>query len=205
MSRTHRTLDRTLVAALAAVPALALVAPAVALAPAAPVERAAPAKHVVTFHVRGCEGCEIRVGHADPDYSDVWVSQSKEVTGGRVRFSVPVAYADTLSATVVAPWEGPTGYVTQVVFRYTGHATGERVTVADAAAQRRGSLCLKGDPAAARVSVPIRVARVEVAGQTPSGRTTGALAFASATQPFAKPLTGLVDGVGGGQDLPACG
>lgn len=204
-----RTLARTALATAAGLAFLAPVAPAGA-APAQTPERSASAassaasspKHVVRFTVKSCEGCRVRLSRADADYDDLWQSRSNQVTDGVVRFAVPSYYADGLTASIIAPWEGRTGYVTQVVFRYTGEKTGSGISVAEATSHQRGTLCLRGDEDVRRVTVPLTVRKVAVPGV--DGPTTGTLAFATRTQRPIKPVSRLTDGVGGSQDVPSC-
>ena len=82
--------------------------------------RAAP-NTVLTVNVRSCEGCEITlVSYLDGDMGAGWASDPHTVRNGKAAFVVPTAKTEGLSVMVRTPWEGQTGYVTMVVFRYKG-------------------------------------------------------------------------------------
>ena len=204
MSRTVK-LRRT-VAVLAALVAPLVVVPLVLGSPTADASdtssTATAARARVTFVVDSCEGCRLRLTQADRRYTDVWQSTSKRVADGNVSWSVPRKRATGLSVTVLAPWEGATGYVTQVVFRYAGERTGGAVSVAQARTKQRGTLCLEAPAGTSSIEVPLRVRRVKVPGR--GGRVDGTLAFASTTQRLIRPVTPVFDGVGGSQDVPYC-
>jgi hypothetical protein len=75
----------------------------------------------VTFQAPGCDGCEIQVMNGAFRPENTWSTDSREVSSGEVSFRVPRPLTKGISATVVAPWEGATGYTTLVAFRYAGH------------------------------------------------------------------------------------
>ncbi|GAA5152053.1 hypothetical protein GCM10023340_31720 [Nocardioides marinquilinus] len=159
-----------------------------------------PESQKITFAVDGCDRCGITLAAYDGQRS--WSSRSKQVgPDHRVTFTVPQRWVDGVSAAISSPWEKRLGYVSQVVFRYGGEKTGDRVTVAEARTKRKGSLCLASDPSQVRSTVPLTVRKVRVEGV--GGRTDGTLAFATRTQRPA-PMTRIFGGVGGAQDVPPC-
>jgi hypothetical protein len=160
---------------------------------------------LVTFKAPGCEGCRIRVYSAqwgEGDEVDVWQSQAKKVEDGRVTFAVPAGRTHGLSASVTAPWEGTTGYVTHVAFKYGNTATGEVITVDRARTKQRASACWAGNDAR-HTTLRLVTAKVTVEGTT--GPTSGTLAFARVTQQAMVPMRTAYDGVLGSQDVNICG
>ena len=109
-----------LLAALVASPAMA--APATGTAAAA--ERAAGPRTRLTFTVADCEGCEVQLVNArstlDADVVHVWQSRTRKVRDGKVTFRIAAKRTWGMSVTVRAPWEGHTGYLTTVAWRYDG-------------------------------------------------------------------------------------
>ena len=57
---------------------------------------------------------------------------------------IPTRRTWGMSATVRAPWEGHTGYVTTVAWRYAGKSVGDRVTLEEAVTRTRASACWEG-------------------------------------------------------------
>ena len=187
-----------------------LLAPAATAASAATAqpseERAAAARTTrLTFTVDDCEGCEVQVVSArstlDADVVHVWQSRTKEVTDGAVSFRVPTRLTSGLSATVHAPWEGHTGYVTTVAWRYNGEAVGDTVTLEEAVTKKRASACWEGTRRRA-VTLPLVVEEVEVLGV--KKRVPGSIAYLPTTQSWLPPMRQVVDGVLGSQDLNIC-
>ena len=205
------TCPRSVLAALAAATAagaLATTAAAVG-APAATTaggERAA-ARTTVTFEVAGCEGCTVALAQGRWDDSAptgvrIWQTRSKQVRDGEVRFTVPTRRTRGMSATLRAPWEEHTGYVTAVAFRYAGARPGDPVSFAEARAEQRATACWAGTDARS-VTVPLTVREVEVDGV--HGAARGTIAYASTTQRWLQPMRQVVDGVLGSQDAHVCG
>jgi hypothetical protein len=202
---THRTnvLARTTALAGAAVLAGAL-ASAPAQARPEPDQRAA-ARTTLTFTVDDCEGCEVQLVNArstlDADVVHVWESQVKEVRDGAVTFRIPTRRTWGMSATVRAPWEGFTGYVTTVAWRYNGERVGDTVTLEDAVTKTKASACWEGVRSRA-VTVPLVVEKVRVRGQRKM--VDGSIAYVSTTQSWLPPMRRALDGVLGSQDVNIC-
>jgi hypothetical protein len=206
---THRTTVLTRTAALAST---ALLAGSLAAAPAqgqpAPAQRddrSAAARTTLTFTVDDCEGCEIQLFNArstlDADVVHVWESGTKEVRDGRITFRVATRRTWGLSATVVAPWEGHTGYVTTVAWRYNGEHVGDTVTVDEAVTKRKASACWEG-VRRREVTLPLVVEEVEVRGV--KEKVPGSIAFVPTTQSWLPPMRRAYDGVLGSQDVNIC-
>lgn len=167
--------------------------------------RTGQARTSLTFTVDDCEGCEVQLVNAlQTRYTDVrvWSSRAKEVLDGVVTFDVPTKNTRGMSATVRAPWEGQTGYVTTVAWRYNGKAVGDAVTLAEAVTRKRASACWDGTRRR-DVTVPLVVEQVEVEGVR---RTVpGSIAFVPTTASWQKPMREVVAGVLGSQDVNICG
>lgn len=200
----------TLLASALAAAALLTGPPAATAGVAQPDERAAesrtaPARTALTFTVEDCEGCEIRLVNArstlDADVVHVWQSRAKEVRDGSVTFDIPTRRTWGLSATVVAPWEGHTGYLTTVAWRYGGKLVGDRVTLEEAVTKKRASACWEG-VRSREVTVPLVVEKVRVDGVRK--RVDGSIAFVSTTQSWVGPMREVWDGVLGSQDVNIC-
>ena len=177
-----------------------------AAAAAAP-SAARPARTTVTLKVPHCEGCTISPAQGlwDDDARQgvrSWGGPSLTVHDGEAAFTTATRHLHGLSLVMSAPWERRLGYVTNVVMRYGGHAVGERVSVAEARQQRRGTACWAGtDERAVTLKVIARRARVEGVG----GQTTGTLAFVRTTPDWMRPSRRAYRGVMGSQDLNICG
>ena len=203
---TIRTTARTTTwgTALAVVALLASPATSTA-APAPPDDRATQPRTRLTFTVDDCEGCEIQLVNArstlDADVVHVWESRTKKVRDGKVRFRIATRRTWGMSATVVAPWEGHTGYRTTVAWRYNGTSVGDAVTLEDAVTSKRASACWEGVRRRA-VSVPLVVERVEVDGV--HERVPGSIAFVPTTEGWLAPMREVWDGVLGSQDINIC-
>ena len=203
------TLPGGLGRAVAAAAMLATLAPtpsgAAPDATAAPDPRAAAPRTTLTFVVDDCERCEVRLTNArstlDADVVHVWESRPRTVEDGRVTFRVATRRTWGMSATVVAPWEGHTGYVTTVAWRYGGERVGDRVTLAEAVTKSRASACWEG-VRRRRVTLPLVVEEVEVQGV--HERVPGSIAFVPTTQGWLPPMRRVVDGVLGSQDVNIC-
>ena len=130
-----------------------------------------------------------------------WGSRDKTVTGGSVSFVVPRPLTRGISATVVAPWEGTTGYTTLVAFRYGGHRVGDHVSFADARTRSRGSACWAGTTKD-ELTIPLTVRKVTVPGTT--GPTAGTIAYTRVTQPWLHPMMAAGKGILGAQDEIVC-
>jgi hypothetical protein len=170
-----------------------------------PAERSAAARTTLTFTVDDCEGCEVQLVNArstlDADVVHVWQSQTKEVSGGTVTFRVPTRRTWGMSATVVAPWEGFTGYVTTVAWRYNGELVGDTVTLDQAVTKKKASACWEG-VRRREVTVPLVVEKVRVQGQ--KKEVDGSIAFVPTTQSWLPPMRRAWEGVLGSQDVNIC-
>jgi hypothetical protein len=173
--------------------------------PAVPAERSATARTTLTFTVDDCEGCEVQLVNArstlDADVVHVWESQTKEVSGGTVTFRIPTRRTWGMSATVAAPWEGHTGYVTTVAWRYNGELVGDTVTLDEAVTKKRASACWEG-VRGRTVTVPLVVEKVRVRGV--KKEVDGSIAFVPTTLGWLPPMRRVVDGVLGSQDVDIC-
>ena len=204
---TVRTTVRATVRTAAGAALLAALAAPSAAAPAAPdgdVRAAAP-RTALTFTVEDCEGCEVQLVNArstlDADVVHVWESQTKEVSGGAVTFRIPTRRTWGMSATVVAPWEGHTGYVTTVAWRYNGELVGDTVTLEEAVTKKKASACWEG-VRSRTVTVPLVVEKVRVRGV--KKMVDGSIAFVPTTQSWLAPMREVWDGVLGSQDVNIC-
>ena len=189
---TTLTLSLTLSLALS----LALVGPTTAVG-----GRAAP-NTVLTVNVRSCEGCEITlVSYLDGDMGAGWASDPHTVQNGKAAFVVPTAKTEGLSVMVRTPWEGQTGYVTMVVFRYKGLAAGERIGFNRARTMKKASGCWAGTTEK-QASLRFKVRRVNVPGV--HGKVPGNIAWAPTTQAWLPPMLPVYGGVLGAQDVSPC-
>jgi hypothetical protein len=191
---------------LAAALLTAVLAPTATAATAQPSEeRAAASRTRITFTVADCEGCEVQLVNArstlDADVVHVWQSRTKEVHDGKVTFRIATRRTWGMSATVHAPWEGHTGYVTTVAWRYGGEGVGDTVTLEEAVTKKRASACWEGTRRR-HLTLPLVVEEVEVAGVRE--RVPGSIAFVSTTQSWLPPMRRVVDGVLGSQDVNFC-
>jgi hypothetical protein len=155
----------------------------------------------VTFAVPGCNGCEIGVMNGARRGENTWATAPKAVTSGSVSFRVPRPLTRGISATVLAPWEGDTGYTTVIAWWYAGHRVGDPVTFRDARSQTKGSPCWGGTTSNA-LTIPLTVREVTVPGNT--GPTDGSIAFADVTQSWLRPLLPARRGVIGSQEVITC-
>jgi hypothetical protein len=156
----------------------------------------------LTFAAPGCKGCEIGVMNGALRPENTWAADPKKVTGGSVTFRVPRPMTRGITATVLAPWEGTTGYTTVVAFRYAHHAAGDAVSFADARSQTRGTPCWGGTHRK-HLTLPLTVRKVRVDGTT--GPTAGSIAYVDSTQSWLKPMMPAGKGVLGTQEVIACG
>lgn len=159
----------------------------------------------VVLPIEDCRGCRVQVysGLAtdDPDEPRLWASLEKRVRDGRVAFAVPHSRTPGMQVVVRAPWEGHTGYDTNVVFRYAGHDAGEVVDTEVAATKRRASSCFEGT-SRDKVVLPVVVRRVEVPGV--HGPVAGTLAHLATTTPWLAPMRRAHEGVLSQQDVTVC-
>jgi len=214
---THRTttvrstVRTTVLARATALAGAAVLAGSLAAAPAharpapdQPAERAA-GRTTLTFTVDDCEGCEIQLVNArrtlDADVVHVWESRARKVRDGRVRFRIATRRTWGMSATVVAPWEGQTGYRATVAWRYNGKSVGDPVTLEEAVTKRKASACWEG-VRSRRVTVPLVVEKVRVDGVRK--KVDGSIAFVPTTQSWLPPMREVWDGVLGSQDVNIC-
>jgi hypothetical protein len=128
-------------------------------------------------------------------------AKPKKVVDGAVTFAVPTNRTPGLSITVRAPWEGATGYVTNVAVRYQGRQPGDKVGFTAARASDRASACWSGTTQDA-ATIKVRVREVKVQGY--GGLVPGTIAWAAVTQDWLRPLVDSRHGVVGTQDLMPC-
>jgi len=181
-----------------------LLLPLVVTAPAAeaaPPRAASAPVTAVTLVVPSCEGCEVSVHSYLQGSMDFWDSTTKAVKDGTVTFKVRTARTTGLSVMVRAPWEGATGYVTNVVFRYKGVQPGTKVGFAQARKVNRASGCWAGTTDA-DVTLRVKVRRVRVPGE--GGPVAGSIAWAAVTQDWLRPLVQTWHGIVGTQDVMPC-
>lgn len=204
---TTRTLRRATAAAAALAACLSgAVLAAPQTADAASEQRAVP-KTAITFEVPGCDGCEVGLiqgrWNRHSQYGiRYWDTAQKTVEDGTVTFTVPTKHTKGMSMTVVAPWEGHTGYITTVAFRYGGQQPGDEVGFAEARSKGKGSACWAGTDAE-EITIPLTVRKVWVEGVRHHVR--GSIAYASTTQDWMVPMRDVWDGVMGSQDVNVCG
>jgi hypothetical protein len=160
----------------------------------------------LTFTIDDCEGCRVQLhqGLERPDSKRprMWESAERTVRGGKVTFRIPTKRTWGMSATVVAPWEGHTGYLTTVAFRYAGKRVGDPVSLAEARAADAASACWAGTRRA-RVTVPVVVERVRVDGV--HRKVPGSIAYTPTTEDWTSEPRAAWDGVLGSQDFDVCG
>jgi hypothetical protein len=130
-----------------------------------------------------------------------WASLPKQVSDGAVRFRVPRARTSGMSVTVRAPWEGHTGYVTTVSFRYRGTQPGDVVSLDEARQMQSASGCWAGTEAD-EATMRLMVRRVTVQGV--HEKVPGSIAWAKVTQDWMRPLNPTPGGVLGSQDVILC-
>ena len=169
--------------------------------------RAAVAKTTITFDMPGCDGCTVGLMQARWDRHAqygvrYWDTGQKTVDGDSVSFTVPTKHTHGMSMTVTAPWEGHTGYVTTVAFRYGGEKVGDEVGFREARSKSMASACWAGTDADA-VTIPLTVRKVWVEGVR--HRVRGSIAYAAVTQDWMVPMRQVWDGVMGSQDVNVCG
>ncbi len=191
-------------AAAAALTLSVLAAPVAQAAPAHPAPQAPSAAPTtqLTLDVSNCDGCVVGVASYLRDSETFWDgAKPKKVVDGSVTFAVPTDRTTGLSITVRAPWEGATGYVTNVALRYKGKQPGDKVGFTAARASTRGTSCWAGTTEdAATIKVVVR--RVQVQGY--GGKVPGTLAYAKVTQDWLHPLVRTWHGVVGTQDVMPC-
>jgi hypothetical protein len=195
---------------------LALATAALSVGVGAVVATGTPAKAVghhdrsgrtaLTFAVEDCEGCEIQLHQGLPgkhgERPTFWKSPERTVHDGTVTFRIPSRRTWGMSATVVAPWEGWTGYFTTVAFRYDGKTVGQPVTLSEATDADAASACWAGTRQRA-VTIPLVVERVRVAGVR--GKVPGSIAYTPTTEDWTGEVRDAWDGVLGSQDYDICG
>jgi hypothetical protein len=155
----------------------------------------------VTFQAPGCNGCQIQVMNGARRFENIWSAPPRTVSGDSVSFRVPRPMTRGISATVLGPWEGATGYTTMLAWRYAGHDVGDAVTFKDARSQSRGTPCWGGTTSKA-LTVPLTIRKVTVPGTT--GPASGTIAYADVTQSWLKPLLSAGKGVIGSQEVITC-
>jgi hypothetical protein len=160
-----------------------------------------PKNTELTLQVPKCHGCQIDVMNGALRPENTWAARPKKVTSGSVTFVVPRPATRGLSMTVVAPWEGTTGYTTLAAFRYRGHDVGDSVSFAGARSAKRGSACW-GGTSHRDATIPLTVRKVTVPGNF--GPTDGTIAYADVTQTWLKPMMHAGKGVLGSQEVIVC-
>lgn len=164
-----------------------------------------PAMTRLVYEVAGCEGCSVQLTSArqpaDREEPVVWASKVKQVEDGEVRFTVATRRTWGMTTTLEAPWEGQTGYVTNVVQRYRGLAVGDRVGFGEARRHGSASSCWAGTRQD-EVRTEVVVRRVRVAGVR--GRVPGTIAFTRTTQDWQGGMRRAPGGVLGTQDVEVC-
>src|SRR4051812_37217343 len=170
------------------------------LAPATAAD-AAPTTQL-TIRIASCDGCEVGVASYLQGSMDVWSAKPRKVEDGSVTFAVPTEQTSGLSITVRAPWEGATGYVTNVALRYKGQQPGDKVGFTAAGAATKASGCWAGTTEDA-VTIKVVARQVKVDGL--GGKVPGTIAFAKVTQDWLHPLVPAWHGVVGTQDVMPCG
>lgn len=178
-----------LTAALAVVPSSASAA-----------ERRAPLTEL-TLLMPGCEGCEITMASYNGGLVADWVSEPQLVTDGEVLVVVPSVETAGLSIQVRAPWDGFIGYVTNVVFRYSGQSIGSRVGFKAARSKKWASGCWAGTVNDA-VTLKVKTRSVRVRGV--QGKARGTIAWIPRTESYLKPVARAYRGVLGGQGVIKC-
>ena len=200
------TIRRAALAAAAALAGLAgLSVAATPTADAAPSREAA--KTTITFQVPGCDGCQVQLMQArwktGPGHGiRFWHTAERTVDGDSLSFTVPTRHTHGMSMTVVAPWEGNTGYVTTTAFRYGGEDLGDDITFRQARSKHMATACWAGT-SADEVTIPLTVRKVWVDGTR--HRVRGSIAYASTTQEWMVPMREVWHGVLGSQDVNVCG
>jgi hypothetical protein len=166
--------------------------------------RAVPAgqRTSVAFLVDGCNRCHVRLYQAVEGRQHVWESRTHRVRDGRVSFDVPTRRTHGLSASLMAPWEGNTGAVTQIVFRYDHEQVGSTVDDREARGKRRASGCWAGTKDK-QVLLPLTVRKARIPGVdgTP---TTAARAWIGTTEGWWRPMLRTFRGILGAQDVVFC-
>lgn len=158
----------------------------------------------VTFLAPDCDGCKISLIHATwDDTEDVWESRQGTVLDGKVTFRVPQQMTHGMSAAIRTPWEGGTGYVTHVAFKYAGQATGDRVTIGEARHAGKASACWAGTTADS-ATIKLATRHVTVPGYD-GEHTPAALVYSTVTQDALVPMRKTFHGIVGSQDVNFCG
>jgi hypothetical protein len=170
-------------------------------------DRAAVAKTTITFEMRGCDGCEVGLTQArwnkHAKYGvKYWIGPDRTVHGDSLTVTIPTERTKGLSVTITAPWEGHTGYLSTVAFRYGGKRPGDEVGFREARSKTKGSACWAGTTAD-EVTIPLTVRKVWVEGVRHHVR--GTIAYAAVTQDWMVPMRDVWDGVLGSQDVNVCG
>ena len=156
---------------------------------------------LVTFAIAHCDGCTVTPVSARTA-RDVWVGPTKEVVDGVVSFKVPRHRVRGLTATMDAPWEGSTGYATEIAFRYGKQDPGDVVDLKTARSKKHASGCYAGTAAD---HVTFRVVAKKVSVQGVEGPTPGTIAWTRTTQPWLDPMVRTPHGVLGAQEYTVCG
>jgi len=155
----------------------------------------------VTFAASGCSGCEMQVMNGAVRLENLWSADPKTFAHGQVIFRIPRNETKGITATLVAPWEGATGYTTLLAFRYGHHAAGDPVSFKDARSRRHASPCWGGTTAKS-LTLPLTIRKVTVPGTT--GPAAGTIAFADVTQSWLTPMLPAGKGVIGSQEVVTC-
>lgn len=167
--------------------------------------RAGGHRTALTFEVPGCEGCRFQL-YQGWETSDgrptAWISREKKVRDGVVSFDPRSKHTFGMTATVIAPWEGQTGYLTTVVFRYGHEQVGDAVSFREARSKKRATGCWEGTRRDA-LTIPVVVRKVMVQGV--QARVQGSIAYLPTTQSWLPPMQRARHGVLGTQEIQICG
>jgi hypothetical protein len=155
----------------------------------------------VTFTAADCDGCEIGVMNGAMRAENDWSLDPRAMADGQVSFRIPRNQTRGITATVVAPWEGTTGYTTVLAFRYAHHKVGDPVSFRDARSRRQASPCWGGTKST-HLTLPLTIRKVTVDGNF--GPTPGTIAYTNVTESWLKPMMRAQKGVLGSQEVIAC-
>ena len=138
----------------------------------------------IRIRVTGCEGCTVAAQRAlssdstvKPSSPTYWDGKGSKVRGGVVTLRVPTRVTPGMSFTLTAPWQGNTGFVSNVVLG-AGQGAGVSVSQSQALGTRAATACWAGTTRST-ASMSFSVARVIVDGMM--GKALAPLAWASPT------------------------
>jgi hypothetical protein len=155
----------------------------------------------LTLTAANCAGCEIGLANGAARVENTWSAGPKKIRHGRVTFRVPRNLTRGITATASGPWEGATGYITMVAWRYAGKKPGDAVSFKSARAASRGTACWGGTTESS-LTIPLTIRKVRTGGTT--GPTNGTIAYAKVTQRSLKPWMQADHGILGTQEVITC-